>query len=249
MSSFSVFSSDDLNFMNFFQDVNSDENKVSYEISLNENVMEGDIFSLKLIINDTLNYDICKKLITVNNKNVLFEKHTCIVPKSYGGGKYAFEAFLQRGTQLIERDISIVYVADKYQADLIFEEVEEGTMITINVDDLDNSDNGLKIFHDIPSEVIDYLDKKNKDDYIISERYFAIIENYPLIAWSVDKAPTKINYTIKKNISFDDRKKFNVVIEKDNYFGYLSYFIFFMILIVLYFILRTVDKKLKNTKK
>lgn len=245
-----IVSASSLAFLNFYQDPNSNENKVSYEINLDGSVQDNDILSVNLIINNSQEHEICRKIISRSNKNVLFEKHTCVLPKSLGYGKYEFEATLQRRVDVFEREVSIVFVNEKVQADMIFEEVDEGTRIIINVEDVGGEQNEkLRVVHDIPSEVIEYLDKDNKDDYIISDKEFAIIENYPLIAWSVDKAPAKINYTIKKNISVEDRKKFNVVIEKDNYFGYLSYFIFFMILIVLYFILRPAASKIRKSKK
>ena len=122
----------------------------------------------------------------------------------------------------------------------------EHTLITIEVKKGEN----LIVENFIPKEVIPILTEENKEEFIQSDRSYIILEEDPLIAWSVEKAPTQINYTIKKKISKEDFNNFKVsASKKDSSLKYVTYLAYIVIAVILFSIVKPIFNKKRKSKR
>lgn len=203
-----------------------------------ELIESGSKFYIQTFLNDELLLDeSCTQVF--DSIEGIYGKVTCPI-EIQGDGNYNFVGIL-------EYEDSIVYVSNQkfsqYEgitSTFSFKEVDEGTLITLFIE---GEGEHVRVLSDIPGEVISYLDEENKDQYIISDLPFEILESNPLIAWNVEKIPTEINYTIKKNISQQERNDFGVEIRESEGTHYLTYIIFVLFLVVLFFIFKPAFKK------
>ncbi len=245
----SLKNSDYFNYLNFLEENNSNTNKISYEILYDKNI-EGDLyFNLETIFNGKRKGNICTYKININ-KNSIFNKIICEVPK-FGTGKYLFKATLMKNNSVINAlennyEIKPIIILDKKTNSTIsFVYINNNkTKIILNI--LNTSKN-LIVYNKIPKKVINNLNENNKNSLISSNLNYKIIEEDPLIAWNIKKAPTKIEYTINKKIDKKDMQNFSLEIKKNKTFQIFQYITFLLILLIVFLIF---NKSLfKNNKK
>lgn len=230
-----------LKYLYFFQDDNSESNKIAYEIKITDDLKAQDKLKVNLFFNNESKGNICLQELN-SEDNTYYSKIICEVPK-LGNGDYEFVAEID-GINVKESITNNEYVFENNTAKTSFiDNLDNTTTVVIDVEG--NGEN-LVIYNKIPKEVISLITKDIKNDLIKSELNFDIIEEDPLIAWNIEKAPTKINYTINKQISNDDRKNFKVILKNDNNFMLLKYFIFLLIFVIIILIILPILKKKKN---
>jgi len=124
-----------------------------------------------------------------------------------------FVAKLISGDEVLEEIINLEYLDrdSEIVVSMDFVDVsDDKTEIVLNVDGVGEN---LQILQQIPKEVIELLSDENKADLISSDLEYVILDEDPLIAWNVEKAPAKINYTINKKISIENKQKFSVEVD------------------------------------
>ncbi len=127
-----------------------------------------------------------------------------------------------------------------------FEFFEDRTEVSIHVP---YSEDPVDVSHRIPKSVIEELTYENREEFIESEKDYAILESDPLIAWHVERPPHIINYTIKKSISKDEIENFKVEITKSKKFNYVTYLFYLMILVIVIMVFKPLFIRSKKEKK
>jgi hypothetical protein len=176
---------------------------------------------------------------TFDDISGLYGKITCPIEKQ-GDGQYTFEGIITNNNE----KVSVVSIKASQYAEVsssfTFEEVQDGTKITLTVEGVGED---MQILSRIPKEVIELLTPENQEELIFSEIPYEIIEADPLIAWNVEKIPTDIEYTIKKNISKKDRENFGVEIRESKQTHVLTYLIFLLMIVILIYMFKPAFKK------
>jgi hypothetical protein len=230
-------------FLNFYIDSESQTNKVSYELTYDENLRTDDVFQVEMYYEGDLVDDNCVKDLIVSSE-ILFTKFVCDVPKS-GFGEYTFIGKILRDGQEINVDLSKHYLEEEGNLfSLTFDtSLEDKTIINI---ELNSEGEDLLIKSRIPKNVIEILNDENKESLIYSELEYEILEEDPLIAWSVDRAPTKINYTINKKVSNEDLQDFRIEVEDSLAFKGLNYILIFVILLIIFLVFKPLINRIKK---
>lgn len=232
-----------LEYLNLNTDSSLNTYKVSYYILYSE-ATHMNKFSLEIYHDGNL-IDTCEKSL-VYDSNMVSEKIMCEVPKKEGG-EYFFIAKLLNDDDVVTTISNIekikgktIYGFDKANSTIEFQDNEDSTTIIISVNQVGEN---LIVLNSIPKEVIADLNEKNKNELIDSKFNYKIIESDPLIAWSVDKAPTKINYTINKKVSLDEQRKFTIDVENDTFFNKLKWVVYILIFLIIVLALKSSFKK------
>ncbi len=230
-------------FLNFFIDENSDTNKVSYELIYNGELQTGDIFKVEIYFNSELVDESCVKELSISS-DILFTKFVCEVPKN-GEGEYTFIGKIIRDGEEINVDLTKQYInSDGSSASLVLDNnYDDKTIIYIEVN---SESEDLIVKSRIPKSVIENLDEDNRDELIYSELEYEILESDPLIAWSIEKAPAKINYTINKKVSNEDLENFQIEVENSAAFKGLNYILILVILLIIFLVFRPLLKKIRK---
>ena len=239
-------------YSNFLEYKNSSTNKIGYIIYYDKSI-EGNLsFNLNLKFNDK-NYDkICNYDLEIN-KNTIFRKIVCEIPK-LGTGTYEFKANLIKGVKIVGALNNIYEIKPKIlkinnsNSTILFEYLNDNqTKITLNI--LEVGENFI-IENEIPKEVIKFLDENNKDELISSNLTYKILKNDPLIAWTVDKVPTKIEYKINKKVNSSDIKNFKLEIKENKSLKLFKNIALILIVIILILILKPlIKRKVRKIKK
>ncbi len=227
---------DDLRYLYFQLDDISENNRVAYSFELQGSEYS---FVMNYYFEGELQEKTCEKKLSLNEE-MDFTKIICEIPK-LGNGEYVFYAKIEdsSGGKVLEL-INKEYVFEGVVSSISF--VPKGDL-TIVVIDVSGEGENLYVKHRIPKNVISNLNKGNKDDIITTNYEFDILEEDPLIAWNVDRAPAKINYTINRMIAQEDEKDFGVEIVQSTYFQNLKYLIFALIVFILIFLFKPLLKK------
>lgn len=210
----------------------------------------------------------------VYDSNVILSKRFCLVENVTSGDYEIFSKIknIESG-ELIELYNLKNILDDKISLDVDFKIHDNKTTITLNINDefleknlnlkkqnkldensIENlekySKYNLTVYSRIPKEVIEILNEENKNDLLISNYNYTIIEEDPLIAWNIERPPKKINYTVNKEISVEEQKKFEFNIQKNDTsdIKYLEYIIWICIIIVIILIIMPIIKN-KNKKE
>ncbi|MCA9459059.1 MAG: hypothetical protein KC550_00760 [Nanoarchaeota archaeon] len=224
----------------------SNMNKVIYKLEHGDIDLDNKIFSMTFYYNGELSSKVC--LVDLDEDFDIFQKITCEIPK-LGDGDYYFDA------KIVDQE-ELLYV-NIFNNEFLLGEVSASIDFTDNLD-LDKTNIVLNIRGEgeniilenfIPKEVIPYLDEDNKDDLIETSFEYKIIDPDPLIAWNIQKAPSRINYTINKKISPEDRENFRVELKESSSFQWLKYLLIFLMLLILYAVFRPKPKSKKLKKK
>jgi len=221
----------DLNYLHFTLDENSNTNKISFELLFNNNIKKGDIFELNIYYKDEFKIT-CKNILDVS-EDTKYTKITCEVPK-LGDGKYDFKGKILREDKTILTFKETEFISNNLNFNINFDmSKKDSTPISIKIGG--NSEN-ITIENFIPKEVIEELTEENKNQLILSEKEFTIIDSDPLIAWNIERTPTEINYTINKKISKKDTEKFKIGVKDNKTFNYMKYIVFFLIVLIILFL-------------
>ena len=174
-----------------------------------------------------------------NDISGIYGKVTCSIEKQ-GDGEYSFQGYLEIEDEIISLSVQDYALFGTIGSSYQFREVEGGTQIQISVEGVGEN---VQVLSRIPKEVIELLTPENQDSLVFSELPYEIIEADPLIAWNVGKIPTDINYTIRKNISPEDKNNFGVQIRESEDTHIFTYFIFILLLVILVFVFKPIFKK------
>lgn len=210
--------------------------EVSYVLDYRGNLSDGD-FLRGILIYDNLKSVICQKSISLDD-SLLFEKGSCQFEK-LGVGDYDLIFELSRDENLLlEKKI-------EYQAEEVVFGSEFGSYGFYNrgesldvILDVEVQGENLKILSVIPKEALELVTEENKYDVISSQIDFEIVEEDPIIAWNVERAPVTINYTINKKVDSNTYENFSTQIEENKVFGFVKLFVgvlFVLILILIFF--------------
>ncbi len=234
-------SKNSFNYFTFRIDENSNTNKLYYEINYDAN-LDLDIFVVKIFHNGVLK-DTCQKSLK-RNSDVVSEKIVCEVQK-YGGGEYNFISSISFNGTIINflnntEILPYIYSFNEINSTLEFLDLGDKTQITINLNQ--NLEN-IQVTNLIPKEVISNLTQLNKNSLIYSKLDYEILDSDPLIAWNVEKAPTKINYTIQKHINLEDQKNFVIEIKDESLVNKFKWIIYILIIIIIIFTFKNGLKK------
>lgn len=230
-------------YLYFKLDKNAQTNKIAYSIETQND--KDYYFEMKFKYNNIIQEKTCEKTLEKNSE-IEFKKIICEVPK-LGDGKYEFIATISdENNNLIEERKNIQNLYKNTKSEISF--IENGEQTTIVID-IEGTDENLQVLHEIPKEVIESLTEENKNSLIKTDYEYEIIEEDPLIAWNIDRPPRKINYTINKQLTQEERDKFNVEITEKSYFNFIKYLTILLIAGILIFLLYpTIKKKNKNKK-
>ena len=236
---------ENIKFLNLNAMDSSKVNRVSYEITyLQDESIVFDKFVVDIYY-DGLFKESCEKQLKYDS-TVVSEKITCEMLK-YGQGEYVFVASIYSNDEIFSsiNSTKIVKNLNKYEfssqnATLEFVDLGDKTLVIIEVKGVGKN---LEVINFIPKEVISFIDENNKDDLIVSDFEYTIIESDPLIAWTVDKAPAKINYTINKKISLEEKKKFTIDIQDESTFNKFKWVIYILILVIIALALKPAFKR------
>lgn len=234
-----------IKFLNLNAIDSSKVNRVSYEITyLQDESIVFDKFVVDIYYDGSFK-ESCEKQLKYDS-TVVSEKITCEMLK-YGEGEYKFVASIYSNDEKISSTTSIEIVKNlnKYDffsqnATLEFIDLGDKTLVIIEVK---GEGKNMQVLNFIPKEVISFLDENNKDDLIVSDFEYTIVESDPLIAWTVDKAPAKINYTINKKISLEEKKNFTIDIQDESTFNKFKWVIYILILIIIALALKPAFKR------
>jgi hypothetical protein len=225
------------NGFSFYDNLSS--NKVSYSIRVENQINYS--FEMDYYYNGEL-LDTCDKSIFLDEGEV-FKKVTCDV-KKMGDGEYVFDAFLKSSQSNYSYfSYESIYLFNDTRAEMDFEVLDDKTNIVITID---GNYEDVVVKQEIPKSVIEILNSDNKDELIDSELDYYILKEDPLIAWNVDRVPSTVNYTINKQISEEDKKKFKLEVSQKRSFKMLKYAIFVLILVILVVAFKPVFLKKKK---
>ena len=215
-------------------------NKVSYSIKVDEDVQYD--FIMRYYYEGEF-VDKCEKEILLKEGEV-FKKIICDVQK-LGNGEYVFDAVLANSEDDdLYTSFDKTYLFNNMKTSMNFEVLEDQTKISIYIE---GKGEDIILEQEIPKSVIQNLNKQNQDDLINSKKEYTIIEEDPLIAWNVERVPSKVNYTINKKITNEDKKKFRASISENKGLNSLKYLFSALILIILIILFKPIVTK-KNKK-
>ncbi len=235
----STFAGEKVNYLYFFIDENSqDLNKVSYEVDLESIISENEELVVELNINGEV-HEICRKPLE-NKDNVAFMKVTCEVPKEYGDGEYTFKAKIIDKENTLEEITNKEFMFENVKASMSFENFEGKTVVVI---DVTGEGKNIIVKQEIPKSVIEVLNESNKNDLIETDFNYKILNEDPLIAWNIEKAPTKINYTINKDVSDQQTEEFGMQVESNQNLGLFKFVIVILIFVILGFAFKPLYSK------
>lgn len=238
--------SESLKYLNLNIDESSNMNKVSYDIIyLQENNIIFNKFAVDIYYNGKFK-DRCEKNLIYDN-NVVSEKITCEVFK-YGEGEYKFIASIYVNDEVFDSitntktifNSNNIYKFENENATIEFIDLEDKTTVVIVIN---KEGENFKIFNSIPKSVILMLNEDNKNSLITTDFDYEIIESDPLIAWTVDKAPAKINYTINRKITSQEKKEFVIEVQNESVINKFKWVIYILILVIIGLTLKPAFKK------
>jgi len=234
-----------LKYLYLHMDKNSQTNKVSYELNFNnQEAVDTLKFKMQTLFNGKKINKTCSKTIK-QEENTIYKKITCEIPK-LGNGEYTFIAELKNNqNEIITKLTNYEYIYENSIPKIVFKEIgDDKTQVTITIEEKFEN---IIIQSKIPKEVIENLNKKNKDELITASQEYKIIKADPLIAWSLDRTPANVTYTINKKVTIDDQKKFKVQIKENSFLTKgLKYIMFILILIIIGFIFKPIISKKNN---
>jgi len=236
----SVSQSDDLKFLDFYLENESNIYKISYEINSFEKFLPTDKFILKVYRDDELTTDNCEYELDFSDET-FYRQLTCEI-QNLGQGNYVFLASIVRGGEIIEDVVSRQSIFDGVKTNIEFRNYGDSATIFLTVDGVGEN---LRIVNTLPKEVIEILNDENKNELIESDFDYKILEEDPIIAWSVDKAPAKINYTIKSKVKDSDLERIEIDVTTNPSFKYLIYLVYILIIVIVFKTLKPAFKKKK----
>jgi len=231
---------DKLNYLYFYLDNSSQTNKIAYDVLFDDvriSKLESDIYYNNELV-DSCNYDF------TGIDSMSYVKVICEIDK-LGDGVYTFKSRLIDNNENIlvsKENNESIYSNTNAQISFIDLEGNRTTVVLT----IEGTGENIFVNHTIPKEVIPSLTENTKDTLIKTDSDFKILNEDPLIAWTVDKAPAKINYTINKKISDEDKQKFQVELSEDENFQSLKLVILGLIILIVGITLKPMLKKSKK---
>lgn len=115
-----------------------------------------------------------------------------------------------------------------------FLEYELGTQITIDLSK-ENITQNTTIYHDIPSTVLESINSQNKNSLISSEKEFQVIEENPIISWSVSSGEEEIQYTLlNRTVENVEKQEFKTYPAQDRSVSTVIIFSIIVLLIIIF---------------
>lgn len=212
--------------------LNSDYLEVDFLVDMSLVDISPVIFSLRATYEGTDLGEICVRDIT--SKIQLF---SCAL-NNRGEGTYLFEInLLDENESVVDSKIIVENLILGGSQNIISENGQ--TIVTINVLEGEN----LLVEHTIDKSVIPSINDENRDKVISSDKEFIIIEEDPVIAWHVEKAPEEIRYTIDEEVSPDKLDSFSTEIQENSPFPFLRIVVFILIILIVFIAFKQGFKK------
>ncbi len=238
LSLFSIaFSENEIRYI-YFDIIAMEENYVvAYEILVDD--IDGSVLEVKVSYDGSLLENVCEL-----PRTGVREKASCEV-KKMGDGLYKFDAILYNPSgEVVDTLSTQEYLFEGVTARYEFEILENKMEVNLV---LDGEGEDIVVLNRIPKEVIEYLDDDNKNSLITSGFEYEILESDPLIAWSVERVPGNINYTINKKINEEDLNNFDIEVTKQSTsFKLVKLFVIFLLIGILGFVFKPVFVKNKR---
>lgn len=213
----------------------------SYLISPNKIITGKILFKMETFYDNSSIFN-CSKEISFKKNSYPIEI-LCPVPIK-GNGNYLFKSEIIKNFKIIKNSSNVFLLYNKYITQTFISKKNK-TIILININKKINTSFIITSF--IPKSVISNLNYKNAKLLINSSKKFVIVKSDPLIAWNLERAPAKINYTIYKNINKNQQQKFSVNFKNTKQAETISYFFFglvlLLVIIILFMIFRPILKK------
>lgn len=123
------------------------------------------------------------------------------------------------------------YVFENEGVQVNYIEMENYTILEIFV----NTNVSTRIVQEIPKSVIEKVTPENKDEVLVSNLEYVIVEEDPVIAWHIDSPPEKINYTINKRLTPEQKAQMRLEAEENKTsYKWMIYIGVFLILIIMF---------------
>lgn len=229
--------------------IEQDENFIPLRISItvfNDNFFVlGDNLQINYRFNEQEISQICSHEISFANENSIQKRIYCPVPVQLVSGLYQAEILILRDSQkLISQNISFFYNSPNSLATHHFRLVPEGTEVTINIQNIDNQEL-FELYHSIPNTVIPRLTYENRDNLILSENDFIIIQENPIVSWQVTSREERIQYIIlDKELSEEEKVQFaSYTIPKESGLNLILLFSILILLLIIFVPFFTFKKK------
>ena len=223
------------------------ESNESFQIAYGVNdevIHEGSVFSIDVYFDDKLMIeDSCFEVF--ENIDGFYGKIICPV-EDLGDGNYKIISKMSLDSEIIFSNSYVFSSFEDVFSYYEFKDLGDGTQVLIHVE---GDGENKEVLSFIPKEVIELLTLDNVDELIHSDLEFEIVEEDPLIAWNVEKIPTDINYTIKKKVSKEDLQNFGIEIKEGKSSNILTYIVFVLFVLVLFFSFKPAFKKKDKLKK
>ena len=235
----------EINFISVNTQTESENDKIAYSITEFENLNPTDKFKLEIYSDDQLIDDSCLK--SLNFKEDTFFKKLICEPKKLDNAQYTFVGMITRDGKILETLITKYSLTENSKSSLNYKISENETLITIQVEsDLET----YQVEHYIPKEIIEELTLENQNQLIESELEYVILDADPIIAWNIDESPKTIEYKIKKSSNQKDLENMGISINSTSQvYTYLSYVLYFLILLIIGVIFKPIFIKKVKTKK
>lgn len=238
-----VFSSDILDFKGVDSFISSTLS-IKYSLDTRENINGEESFHINLT-HDGESKRVCQK--DLKKKEGEFSKYITCNIQSKGPGRYVFDAKVINENTTIDSETSIVNFGSKKNESTLISFIDlEGNKTKVSLHIKGEYEEDVILEHIIPKTVIEEINSSNKDDVINTSEEFTILREDPVIAWNVDETPSKVNYTVSKNIDKSSKEGFKVGVEEKSSIKYLQYISVLIIVVIIAIVFKPLISKKKK---
>ena len=159
----------------------------------------------------------------------------CPIPQIDSSGELSYYVNLNHlGESIQVIQDSIFYSSPQEEVSMRFREDSRGTLVSLKVigDDIEFP---VKIFHEIPKEVIERLTSENVDDLIFSQRDFTIERENPIISWEVTSREQQVDYVLlDQQLDSNTKAQFRTYSHQENTLNFIVIFTILILLIIIF---------------
>lgn len=161
-----------------------------------ESLVDGDTLQINYLFNNRSIESICSHQISFSGESSIQKRVYCPIPVQDISGIYTARISLNRDSeQMGEEEIKFFYNSPSSDVTHQFRLTPQGTEVTINILNI-GVEEPFDLYHSIPKSVISRLNYQNKDEFIISDLDFEIIQENPIISWQVSSREERIQYVL-----------------------------------------------------
>lgn len=216
-----------LKYVDFYKNSDMSSHKISYAIYPTKDFNGEGVFNLEVFLNGT-SFSKCSQDFELTPIEP-YTKVICEV-EVVDSGDLTFVANVYQDDRLIQEVVSKEYLFLGDDIEVNYIENENSTTVEIYVD----TNVSTKIIQEIPKSVIALVTPENRDEVLVSNLEYEIIEEDPIIAWNVENSPTKINYTINKKLTAEEKTQMKLKVEENKSFKWMIYVAILVVLLLLF---------------